>query len=76
MTTPTERYQKSIYADPKTAPPLDESLYSLIGEELEFYQSETKIKDEQALKEHILAVQAKAYAVGGKLIPCCRILQI
>jgi hypothetical protein len=44
-------------------PPLDPSLYSLSGEELEFFKTQTGIHDEEELKNHIIAIQTKAYAV-------------
>lgn len=56
---------RSIYTDPTLRPPLDESLYSLTGDELAFYQQQTGIDAEDELKKHILAVQAKAYDVRG-----------
>ena len=43
--------------------PLDESYYHLDDDELAFYQSQTGIADESALKEHISVVQADAYEV-------------
>jgi hypothetical protein len=43
--------------------PLDESLYSLNPEEKTFFKSQTGIDDDDALRDHILAVQKKAYAV-------------
>ncbi|KAI0336234.1 hypothetical protein GY45DRAFT_591939 [Cubamyces sp. BRFM 1775] len=50
--------------------PIDESKYSLKGEELEFMQAQTGIEDEEELKRHILAVQAEAYAIFP--YPCIR----
>ncbi|KAF8632186.1 hypothetical protein AX15_001954 [Amanita polypyramis BW_CC] len=50
--------------------PLDESLYSLDSEELSFFKACTKIGDDDALKKHIIAVQAKAYKVFP--YPCIR----
>ena len=52
------------YADPATKPKLDPSLYSLDSDEAAFFKQLTGISDEQALKEHILAVQSKAYEVS------------
>ena len=43
---------------------LDESLYHLEGPELDFYRRETGIEDKEQLKQHILAVQRKAYEVS------------
>ncbi|KII89875.1 hypothetical protein PLICRDRAFT_159089 [Plicaturopsis crispa FD-325 SS-3] len=42
-------------------PPLQPSLYNLSPEELQFFKSQTGIEDEDALRDHIMAVQAKAY---------------
>jgi len=50
-------------ADPKKRLPLDISLYSLQGDQLEFFRTTTGIQDEEELKQHILNVQAKAYEV-------------
>ncbi|KAJ7485682.1 hypothetical protein FB451DRAFT_1230723 [Mycena latifolia] len=46
--------------------PLDEDLYK--AEELEFVREQTGIQDPNALKKHILAIQAKAYDLYG--YPC------
>lgn len=43
---------------------LDPSLYSLKGDELESFKQLTGIGDDEELKEHILAVQREAFAVG------------
>ena len=43
--------------------PLDQSLYAPDEEEKAFMRATTGIQDDDALKEHILAVQAKAFAV-------------
>lgn len=51
------------YANPATKPHLDVSLYSLDSDETAFFQQLTGIGDEQALRDHIIAVQAKAYNV-------------
>ncbi|KAF8901038.1 hypothetical protein CPB84DRAFT_996751 [Gymnopilus junonius] len=51
-------------------PELDPSLYVLHPDETEFFQQLTGIKDEEELKQHILNVQAKAYAIYG--YPCIR----
>lgn len=40
---------------------LSEELYNLDDEEKAFFQTQTKINDDEALKQHILAVQRKAY---------------
>lgn len=48
--------------------PLDdenESNYRLEGDALEFYRKETCINDDKQLKEHIFAVQKKAFDVSG-----------
>ncbi|KAH7920280.1 hypothetical protein BV22DRAFT_1040003 [Leucogyrophana mollusca] len=57
---------------PAYRPTLDESLYYLDAEALAFFKSLTGIDDDVALKEHILAVQAKAYAFAP--YPCIRML--
>ena len=44
-------------------PPLDEKNYDLKDEAVAFFKSQTGIEEDEALKQHILAVQAKAYAV-------------
>lgn len=52
-------------------PPLEgDKFYSLSEEELAFFKSQTDINDDDALKQHILDVQAKAYDVYG--YPCIR----
>ena len=43
--------------------PIDPSAYSLSGEELAFFKAQTNIQNEDELRDHILAVQAEAYAV-------------
>jgi len=43
--------------------PLDPKIYTLAEDELEFYRKETGIQDADEIKEHILQVQAEAYAV-------------
>ncbi|KAI0356234.1 hypothetical protein OH77DRAFT_1495580 [Trametes cingulata] len=50
--------------------PIDETLYSLEGEELAFMQGQTGIQDEEELKQHVLAVQREAYKVFP--FPCIR----
>ncbi|KAI0365628.1 hypothetical protein BV20DRAFT_1038809 [Pilatotrama ljubarskyi] len=50
--------------------PIDETLYSLEGEELAFMKAQTDIQDEEELKKHVLAVQKEAYAVFP--FPCIR----
>lgn len=49
----------------KTKPPLDKKFYSLRvdADELEFFKLHTGIMDEMALKDHIIAIQARAYEV-------------
>ncbi|KIJ62684.1 hypothetical protein HYDPIDRAFT_114355 [Hydnomerulius pinastri MD-312] len=53
-----------------TTPLLDPSLYNLDPESLVFFKSETGIHDDDALRKHILDVQAQAYAVAP--YPCIR----
>lgn len=50
---------------PRT-PLLDPSLYTLDTESLAFFKSTTGIYDDDELKEHILNVQAQAYAVCSR----------
>lgn len=64
----------SVFANPETRPPLDESLYPVkSGEDPElfqFLQKEIGIQDEEELRQHVLRVQAKAYDHYG--YPCIR----
>ncbi|KAI9059638.1 hypothetical protein FKP32DRAFT_1596194 [Trametes sanguinea] len=50
--------------------PLDASLYSIDEEASEFMKTTTGIQDPEEIKEHILAVQAEAYAIYP--YPCIR----
>ncbi|KAI0358977.1 hypothetical protein OH77DRAFT_1420493 [Trametes cingulata] len=50
--------------------PLDENLYSIDDEALEFMKAQTGIADPDELKKHILAVQAEAYSIHP--YPCIR----
>ncbi|RPD81612.1 hypothetical protein L226DRAFT_474830 [Lentinus tigrinus ALCF2SS1-7] len=50
--------------------PLDETLYSIDDQALEFMKAQTGIQDAEELKRHILAVQAEAYAIHP--YPCIR----
>lgn len=43
---------------------LTDELYNLDNEEKAFFKTVTKIEDDEELKQHIIAVQTKAYAVG------------
>lgn len=54
----------NVFADPQSRPSLDERFYSLADSELAFFKSQTGIEDEIALKQHIIAVQKKAYEVS------------
>lgn len=49
-----------------------EQYYSLKGDELDFFRSQTGIEDEEELKQHIIAVQKKAYDVWIELILCMK----
>ncbi|KAJ7590102.1 hypothetical protein C8J56DRAFT_588842 [Mycena floridula] len=51
-------------------PPLDPSLYVLEDDQLGFFKSQTGIDDEEELRAHVLAVQAKAYEIYR--YPCIR----
>lgn len=42
---------------------LDESLYSLAPDELQFFQSTTGITSDAELKQHIVGIQTEAYQV-------------
>lgn len=59
------------HPDTKKTPLLDPSLYALGAESSAFFKSATGIYDDDELKEHILSVQAQAYAVCvcGRLFP-------
>ena len=48
----------------RSFPPLDDTLYKIDDQALQFMREQTGIQDEEALKKHILSVQAEAYAVG------------
>ncbi|TFK93027.1 hypothetical protein K466DRAFT_643031 [Polyporus arcularius HHB13444] len=50
--------------------PLDEELYTIDDQALEFMKSQTGIQDPEEIKKHILAVQAEAYAIYP--YPCIR----
>lgn len=43
--------------------PIDPSAYDLTGDELAFFKTQTGIQNEDELRDHILKVQAEAYAV-------------
>ncbi|PPQ90998.1 hypothetical protein CVT25_013923 [Psilocybe cyanescens] len=55
----------SIYADPTKTPSLESSLYHLQHDERQFFQLLTGINDDNELRDHILAVQSKAYQIYG-----------
>ena len=70
MSTTTDDPNAAVSADhTKAHPPdraplvLEEKFYKLSEAEYEFYKSQTGIDDPEALKRHILQVQAEAYAV-------------
>ena len=44
--------------------PLDPSIYNLDEEERSFFKAQTGIQDDDELRDHILEVQAEAYAVS------------
>ncbi|KAJ4465686.1 hypothetical protein C8J55DRAFT_538565 [Lentinula edodes] len=52
---------------------LDEQFYDLDTEQIGFFQKETGIQSEELLKEHIIAVQTKAYLIYR--YPCIRIFE-
>ena len=45
---------------------LDDSLYKMEEQALEFFRAQTGIEDADELKRHVLAVQAEAYAVRAR----------
>jgi hypothetical protein len=47
--------------------PIDPSLLQLDAEEAEFFHSQTGIKEEKDLREHIVSVTETAYRVGRVL---------
>ena len=47
--------------------PLDETLYNIDDQAVEFMRAQTGIQDAEELKRHILAVQAEAYTVRSNL---------
>ncbi|KAI9461142.1 hypothetical protein HD554DRAFT_2028371 [Boletus coccyginus] len=55
-----------------TLPPIVPGFYKLNAKSLAFYKSTTGIHDDDQLKEHILDVQERAYAVAP--YPCIRFL--
>jgi SAM-dependent methyltransferase len=59
----TDREPPKIEAQ-LTFPPLDENLYNPRPQDAAFYKELTGIEDDEALKQHILDVQAKAYKVA------------
>ncbi|KAJ3551300.1 hypothetical protein NP233_g13106 [Leucocoprinus birnbaumii] len=50
--------------------PVDPSLYNLSREDLSFLRLLTGITDDEELKQHVLAIQAKAYEICP--YPCIR----
>lgn len=47
--------------------PLEDRFYSLDAEEREFFKKETGIESDEELKNHLIAVQSKAYSVLFKM---------
>ena len=47
--------------------PLNSEFYRLTDEEVAFHKAQTGIRDDDELKEHILAVQRDAYEVPSSL---------
>ncbi|KAF8815539.1 hypothetical protein BYT27DRAFT_7193283 [Phlegmacium glaucopus] len=54
--------------------PLNDNLYYLDADEKDFFQKETKINDDEELKQHIIGVQRKAYS-GVFQYPYIRVFQ-
>ncbi len=48
----------------RPSPGLDDRFYHLEDKEAEFLKEQTGIQDDEELKQHIIKVQEKAYAVG------------
>jgi hypothetical protein len=54
----------NVSLEQKLPPQLDPSLYSLVEKvNLQFFKEQTRIKDDEELREHIFEVQRKAYEV-------------
>ena len=49
--------------------PLDPSIYNLDEEQRVFFKEQTGIQDDNELRDHILQVQAEAYAVSLPATP-------
>lgn len=47
-----------------TVLPLEPKLYGLLDNERDFFRTQTGIQDDEELKDHILAVQKRAYDVS------------
>ncbi|GBE78165.1 hypothetical protein BKA93DRAFT_784516 [Sparassis latifolia] len=58
--------------DNEAAIPLDRTQYDLSDQDIEFFASQVGIRDRDALKDHILNIQAEAYEVYP--YPCIRLL--
>ena len=56
--------QTHYFSDPTWKSPLNPDFYNLREDEREFFQKLTGIADDDALKAHIISVQAKAYEVN------------
>lgn len=56
--------QTHYFSDPAWKNPLNPDFYDLREDEREFFQKLTGIADDDALKAHIISVQAKAYEVN------------
>ncbi|KAF5373309.1 hypothetical protein D9615_007402 [Tricholomella constricta] len=53
-----------------TKSPLEERLYTLSVDDFAFLKAQTRIEDENMMKQHIIAIQRKAYEIYG--YPCIR----
>ena len=51
---------------PEVRVSLDSSLYSPTPEEVAFLKSQTRIRDDEELKQHIIAVQREAWNVSSR----------
>ncbi len=60
--------QTIYFSDPAWKSPLNADFYNLRQDEREFFQKLTGITDDDALKAHIISVQAKAYEVISRSV--------
>ena len=58
-----ERLSTAFIKNGQLRPGLDEKFYQPEEKEVKFFKQQTGIQDDEALKRHIMEVQAEAYAV-------------